>query len=174
MRLGSGFAPQPVKLTLTLQGGKGSTCAIDYRGPRITAAWSGFGPQDKRNPAWVDTHKGIPNLIAETKPDNPCKVCSGRGKVVCGICDGKGTKAANTRRRNDYRLMSTKKSAAMILQAGSMDYSIDCCQVGCGPSGAPVAEAAECGTVKGDILHKGLLQLLAHCLHGCCSFCALL
>lgn len=39
----------------------------------------------------MDTHKGIPVFVVESKPTNPCKVCLGQGKVVCGTCDGKGT-----------------------------------------------------------------------------------
>ena len=56
---------------------------------RPAAAWSGHGSSNSLEPTWVQTHRGTPNLTS-TKPDNPCKICSGRGKVACGTCEGTG------------------------------------------------------------------------------------
>ncbi|KAL0027584.1 hypothetical protein WJX77_012507 [Trebouxia sp. C0004] len=55
----------------------------------LTAAWSGFSNPKAPEPVWVGTHKGVPN-VAVVKPDNPCKICLGKGKVTCGTCEGKG------------------------------------------------------------------------------------
>ncbi|KAL3135889.1 hypothetical protein ABBQ32_007443 [Trebouxia sp. C0010 RCD-2024] len=83
-------APADFKSSITLHRGQVGTLRSCFGVQRITASWSGFGSHNKPDPIWVDTHKGIPNLIAETKPAKPCKVCLGHGKVVCGTCDGKG------------------------------------------------------------------------------------
>lgn len=56
----------------------------------VTAAWSGFSNLKAPEPVWVETNKGVPN-VAVVKPDNPCNVCLGKGKVTCGTCEGKGT-----------------------------------------------------------------------------------
>lgn len=56
----------------------------------LTAAWSGFSSSKPPEPVWVETHRGVPN-VAVVKPENPCKVCLGKGKVTCGTCEGKGT-----------------------------------------------------------------------------------
>lgn len=76
---------------MTLQPSSVATRSRLSRLQSTSASWSGFGSPNKPDPVWVDTHKGVPVLIAESKPTNPCKVCLGRGKVVCGTCDGKGT-----------------------------------------------------------------------------------
>ncbi|KAL0022077.1 hypothetical protein WJX79_003385 [Trebouxia sp. C0005] len=55
----------------------------------LTAAWSGFSSSKPPEPVWVETHRGVPN-VAVVKPENPCKVCLGKGKVTCGTCEGKG------------------------------------------------------------------------------------
>ena len=58
---------------------------------RISAtSWHGFGVPEEPEPTWVQTHRGVPNLSTD-KPDKPCKVCLGKGKVACGSCDGIGT-----------------------------------------------------------------------------------
>ena len=138
----------------------------------LTAAWSGFATQKTPEPAWVETHKGIPNVVVD-KPDNPCKVCSGHGKVTCGTCDGKGIphsaphdadasavnsvsvrSAPSIPRSAEYYCksawqMPSVPSAQACMQEEQMGHSIGCCQVGCGQHGARAAGAVVCGTVKG-------------------------
>ena len=83
-------APPGLRPSLTIQPKKVGTVRSCSWAQRASASLSGFGSHSKPDPIWVDTHKGIPNLVAENKPTKPCKVCLGHGKVVCGTCDGKG------------------------------------------------------------------------------------
>ena len=158
---------------------------------RTRATWSGFGRYNKPDPVWVDTHKGVPELVVESKPSNPCKVCLGRGKVVCGTCDGKGTSqtlyklstssvlavampavtrvpticediapfgtsqdtasaVVSSTDKRPVRKLAHNADKYVALQAEQMDYSTECCQVGCGPNGAQAAGAVAYGTVKGE------------------------
>ena len=81
------FAPE--KLLVRTKLGSATHHPKRSRVRLLTAAWSGFSNSKAPEPVWVETHKGVPN-VAVVKPDNPCKVCLGKGKVTCGTCEGKG------------------------------------------------------------------------------------
>jgi len=80
----------PAKLLVRTKLGSATHHPKRSRVRPLTAAWSGFSNSKAPEPVWVETHKGVPN-VAVVKPDTPCKVCLGKGKVTCGTCEGKGT-----------------------------------------------------------------------------------
>ena len=90
MQVAASISSAPEKLLVRIKVGS-ATHHPKRSGVRpLTAAWSGFSSSKAPEPVWVETHKGVPN-VAVVKPDNPCKVCLGKGKVTCGTCEGKGT-----------------------------------------------------------------------------------
>ena len=116
--------PQESNRFLTLQPSSVATRKRLSRLQSTSASWSGFGSPNKPDPVWVDTHKGVPVLIAESKPTNPCKVCLGRGKVVCGTCDGKGTSQVCT-------AASVSAAATSVITMSAPSQQLTCHQKCC-------------------------------------------